>query len=170
MEVNNKSEAPESDQKLPVNFVPLLTLRGEAPSQTCHSVQKIVMPHSGSNPFSPENKVELRGLKATTLNGRRGRVVPVAGAATPKKGPVAVLLDGSVKAKSVEFVNLKATPSACGGCDKPGALSKCAGCMRVAYCSKNCQVQHWKKGGHKRECKQLKLGAAPTDQPIFTGE
>ena len=54
---------------------------------------------------------------------------------------------------------------ACGGCGKLGTLCKCAGCMRVAYCSKTCQIKHWKKGGHKRECKQLKPAAAPVAQP-----
>ena len=95
-------------------------------------------------------------------------VPPRGGGESPKEGRLAVLLDGSAKARSVNLVNLKAAPSTCGGCGKPGALSKCAGCMRVAYCSKNCQVQHWKKGGHKRECKQLKLAATPTGQAPLT--
>ena len=94
--------------------------------------------------------MELVGLKATAPNGRRGRVAPAAGVEAPKEGRVAVLLDGLAKAKSTKLVNLKAVPSVCAGCGKLGALSKCAGCMRVAYCSKSCQVQHWKKGGHKR--------------------
>jgi hypothetical protein len=160
------------------------------------------MPHPGNPPLGPGDEVELVGLKATALNGRRGRVAAVRGAETPKEGRVAVLLDGSAKAKSVRLVNLKAvpstlakdsvapatpgpessagsveakpkpkstktpkTPGTCDGCGKPGAPSKCAGCLRVAYCSKSCQVQHWKKGGHKRECKQLKVAATPTDQP-----
>ena len=111
--------------------------------------------------FGLGGEVGLVGLKATALNGRRrGRVVAsVEGAETPKEGCVAVSVDGPAKAKSVKPVNLKAGPSTCGGCGKPGALSKCASCMQVAYCSKSCQVQHWKKGGHKRECKQLKQTA-----------
>lgn len=31
-------------------------------------------------------------------------------------------------------------------------LSKCSKCLMVAYCSRACQIQHWKDGGHKRFC------------------
>lgn len=31
-------------------------------------------------------------------------------------------------------------------------LSKCSKCLLVAYCSRACQLQHWKDGGHKRFC------------------
>ena len=75
-------------------------------------------------------------MKTAPLNGRCGRVAPVRGAEPPKEGRVAVLLDGSTKAKSVKLVNLKAVPSTCVGCGGPGALCKCAGCMRVVHCSK----------------------------------
>lgn len=34
-------------------------------------------------------------------------------------------------------------------------LKKCSRCQGPQYCSKTCQVQHW-KGGHKRECKECK--------------
>jgi len=30
-------------------------------------------------------------------------------------------------------------------------MSKCSRCSLFAYCSKNCQTQHW-KGGHKTKC------------------
>ena len=43
------------------------------------------------------------------------------------------------------------------GCAKCGnrlkALSKCAGCRTVSYCSRECQVQHWKD--HKVQCKKV---------------
>ena len=42
------------------------------------------------------------------------------------------------------------------GCDNCGnrlkPLSKCTGCRKVSYCSRECQVQAWK--GHKSECKK----------------
>ena len=38
------------------------------------------MPHPGNPPLGPGDAVELVELKATALNGRRGRVVPVGGA------------------------------------------------------------------------------------------
>jgi hypothetical protein len=31
-------------------------------------------------------------------------------------------------------------------------LLDCARCRSVSYCSKDCQVIHWKKGGHKLLC------------------
>ena len=118
--------------------------------------------------FQVGDEVEPVGLKVTELNGRRGRIAPFGRTETLKEGRVAVLLADSAKAISVQLANLKAAPRTCGYCGKPGAQSKCAGCMLVAYCSKNCQAQHWKKGGHKRECKQLKLTAAPMDQRLLT--
>lgn len=33
-------------------------------------------------------------------------------------------------------------------------LKPCTGCWYVAYCSKECQLAHW-KSGHKRECSEL---------------
>ena len=42
------------------------------------------------------------------------------------------------------------------GCDNCGnrlkPLSKCTGCRKVSYCSRECQVQAWKE--HKSECKK----------------
>ncbi|KAJ3313412.1 hypothetical protein HDU76_002639 [Blyttiomyces sp. JEL0837] len=57
----------------------------------------------------------------------------------------------------------------CGGCgvariDKVGEavtededvnLKLCARCERFAYCSKACQILHWKEGGHKIVCQQV---------------
>ncbi|KAL4435207.1 hypothetical protein ABPG77_001889 [Micractinium sp. CCAP 211/92] len=35
-------------------------------------------------------------------------------------------------------------------------LKKCTACKSVAYCSRECQVKHWRQpGGHKPECKAL---------------
>ncbi|KAH9873928.1 hypothetical protein IAQ61_004555 [Plenodomus lingam] len=34
-------------------------------------------------------------------------------------------------------------------------VSKCAGCQRIRYCSKNCQKEAWSRG-HKHECKVFK--------------
>lgn len=37
----------------------------------------------------------------------------------------------------------------CGVCGK-GDAKRCAGCGKVGYCSKECQVEGWKE--HKRDC------------------
>ena len=29
---------------------------------------------------------------------------------------------------------------------------QCARCKQAFYCSRDCQLEHWKRGGHKREC------------------
>ena len=34
-------------------------------------------------------------------------------------------------------------------------LMKCSRCQSVQYCSKDCQKEHWKKGGHKEACNEL---------------
>ena len=49
----------------------------------------------------------------------------------------------------------------CSGCGNNAAhLRKCAACKVAAYCSRACQVKHWKEGGHRRECAQLASGSA----------
>ena len=49
----------------------------------------------------------------------------------------------------------------CSGCgQRVSSLKKCSRCHVAAYCSRACQVQHWKKGGHKQQCAQLAAGSA----------
>ena len=43
--------------------------------------------------------------------------------------------------------------------DAETKFSRCAGCNVERYCSKACQVAHW-KAGHKKVCKKLKAAAA----------
>ena len=44
----------------------------------------------------------------------------------------------------------------CANCSLPEqtgvALRPCSRCKLVRYCGTECQVQHWKKGGHKQYC------------------
>ena len=48
----------------------------------------------------------------------------------------------------------------CSGCsNRSFQLRKCSGCQAVSYCSRECQVRHWKEGGHRRECAQLAAAA-----------
>jgi TPR repeat protein len=52
----------------------------------------------------------------------------------------------------------------CSTCGKPKTplrpLHPCKLCHTVQYCGRECQVQHWKQGGHRRECKKLREAAA----------
>jgi hypothetical protein len=48
-------------------------------------------------------------------------------------------------------------------------FKRCKACLGVYYCSRECQVQHWKEGGHKQVCKRLRkerveksVGLAPS--------
>jgi len=44
-------------------------------------------------------------------------------------------------------------------------LLRCGRCKTAIYCSKSCQVQHW-KGGHKRQCLTREAAAAAACAPI----
>jgi tetratricopeptide (TPR) repeat protein len=52
----------------------------------------------------------------------------------------------------------------CSTCGKPKTplrpLHPCKLCRTVQYCGRECQVNHWKQGGHRRECKKLREAAA----------
>jgi TPR repeat protein len=51
----------------------------------------------------------------------------------------------------------------CSACGKPKTplrpLKPCKLCHTVQYCGRECQVHHWKKGGHRRECTNLREAA-----------
>lgn len=49
----------------------------------------------------------------------------------------------------------------CWSCLVQNARRPCGGCRTVLYCSKQCQTSDW-RGGHKRECKNLRSGDACT--------
>lgn len=40
----------------------------------------------------------------------------------------------------------------CNTCNKRGKMKKCTQCKSTYYCSKECQIQDWKK--HKKRCKK----------------
>ena len=57
----------------------------------------------------------------------------------------------------------------CSTCGKPKTplrpLHPCKLCRTVQYCGRECQVNHWKEGGHRRECKKLREAAAAKTVP-----
>ena len=52
----------------------------------------------------------------------------------------------------------KTTPTlpCCAACGTPKTtrrpLNACSQCHTTHYCNRECQMKHWKEGGHKREC------------------
>jgi TPR repeat protein len=57
----------------------------------------------------------------------------------------------------------------CSTCGKPKTplrpLHPCKLCRTVQYCGRDCQVNHWKKGGHRRKCKKLREAATAKTVP-----
>jgi hypothetical protein len=57
--------------------------------------------------------------------------------------------------KSCRQMNkLELAMMACDNCETLGAPKRCAQCGQQAYCNRDCQVAHWKSGGHKAVCKE----------------
>jgi hypothetical protein len=44
---------------------------------------------------------------------------------------------------------------------------RCSGCLRVHYCSKECQRHSWKAGNHRELCKLVKVIPDATDGEIL---
>ena len=45
------------------------------------------------------------------------------------------------------------------GAELTAPVLQCSACARVGYCSRACQLAHW-KAGHRNECAQLQQSAA----------
>ena len=64
--------------------------------------------------------------------------------------------------KSLDTSEGKTTPTflLCSTCGTPDTadhkLKPCKQCHTAHYCNKKCQTEHWKTGGHRTECAQLK--------------
>ena len=69
----------------------------------------------------------------------------------------------------------KGASSMCILCDKKApsenAFLRCSRCRAAWYCSKDCQVQHWKaeEGGHKRCCIKLESEATTGKRRATSG-
>lgn len=44
----------------------------------------------------------------------------------------------------------------CAACENVSATKIWGGCKASRYCSIGCQTQHWKAGGHNKECKIIR--------------
>jgi MYND finger len=55
----------------------------------------------------------------------------------------------------------------CDGCGtlerKVGNLKNCGKCRQTRYCSRDCQLKHWKQG-HKKKCAMLAASAASSNK------
>lgn len=72
-------------------------------------------------------------------------------AAKPGQAMVPAMVSAAWAGQPVKVVELY-----CAACGRLASeLKKCSACRAVGYCSRECQVDHWKKGGHKRECATL---------------
>ena len=56
----------------------------------------------------------------------------------------------------------------CDYCGKQGGVKKCTQCLSAYYCSKECQVGDWKKGGHKGRCKEFKAECEATAKRVVS--
>jgi TPR repeat protein len=58
----------------------------------------------------------------------------------------------------------------CSTCGKPKTplrpLKPCKLCHTVQYCGRECQINHWKEGGHRKECKKLREAAAAAAKTV----
>ena len=54
--------------------------------------------------------------------------------------------------------------SLCAGCGSNAAPHVCSRCQQVHYCSRKCQVSHW-RAGHKRACGASTSSASTDDEP-----
>ena len=63
--------------------------------------------------------------------------------------------------KALDQQEGKTTPTlpCCATCGTPKTtrrpLHACSQCHTTHYCNRDCQMKHWKEGGHKRNCKRL---------------
>ena len=58
----------------------------------------------------------------------------------------------------------------CANCDEPRAVLTCTRCKHVRYCSRSCQAQHWRVGGHRNICRaapMLSISKADFDALMY---
>lgn len=128
-------------------------------AQVFPSIHQIFIETQREPDFPVGAKVILHSLTKVELNGSNGVV-----RGSMPSGRVEVELE-SGKCMSLKAENLKVLElcTACGGSTaKP---QRCSGCLRVSYCSKECQNNHWKT--HKSECKASTIAGSGASEPDF---
>lgn len=88
----------------------------------------------------------VRNLGLVSSKGRRDYLIPRLGPAPERELEIAQ--SGAVLITKYD----------CAACDAVCATFWCTGCRVVRYCSKECSKKHWKIGGHKNECKEIRRG------------
>ena len=101
-----------------------------------------------------------------SANGRRGRdekpecclcvgdIITSVGGKEPKDlGSVLEQLQATPERGHVKINALRMSSGGpnCANCDAENSTATCTSCMRVHYCSRQCQVAHW-KSGHRMVC------------------
>ena len=92
--------------------------------------------------------------RSTALRTNAASVIR-SGCCVPQAKIVQAIVDKAVQADSKAKIT-DGRLSLCRWCQtRSESVRRCGGCKRATYCSKECQVQDWKKGGHKQECKLM---------------
>ena len=118
-----------------------------------------------------EEKVEGKKVKEVEReddNANRSR--SSSSSSSKSKSSSGTMIIGDELAKACNFCKSfegddTATATAAGGTGGGGGGGKnnktkhmqCSACKSVFYCSKKCQIDDWKKGGHKEECSELRM-------------
>ena len=71
----------------------------------------------------------------------------------PRYGAVA----GTSNQEPLDSAVAGGMPVKCDSCGASGPKFRCSSCQGVRYCSRKCQAYAWKKGGHKEQCKEIRV-------------
>lgn len=99
------------------------------------------------------NVADVDGVSPSQMSTRGG-------AALVNRVAAMITAEAGFRASKVEKILLRQCTN-CGA--KSSTLKDCQVCRSVQYCNRECQMKHWKQGGHKEVCKTL---AAKRSQAI----
>ena len=87
-----------------------------------------------------------------SLDGSKGTFVPCSKERWVCESQICIAKAGKGSQKDMKKMGLGEACSNCGKCDENNR--RCAGCLKVCYCSKECQLANWVQ--HKVVCKSMK--------------